>query len=457
MSKKRRKATRERKQLPGETSLLIKDADVVTMDPDGRIGRLDIRIEGRRIVEVASRLKARLGDEVIAAKGMVAIPGLVQAHVHTCHSLLRNQADGLGLLDWLRARVWPFEGAMTAEDVRDSARLGIAELLLNGTTSVLDTGTVRHGEESFKAAKRLGIRYTGGKLVMDQGQGFPAGLRETTAEALAESARLSDQWHGKSHGRLRYAYTLRSPLTCSTDALRGCADQARARRNLVQIHVASHPDEIELFRSRAEGSGGADQVEYLYGLGLTGPDVVLHHGVWLPLKGRKILAETGTRLVHCPARTLQLGGGLARLPELLADGIDVALGTASGRFDGFAEMRLTTLVHRNRGGPGAVPAATVLAMATTYGARALGLSDVGAIRPGHRADIVLLDLNRPHAYPPVDDWISRIVFCARGSDVHTVLVDGKIVVEAGELATADTANILKAAKRSAARLAKRVD
>lgn len=452
MSKPRGKKKHELGETPDGTPVLIKDSEVVTMDRDGRSGRLDIRIADRRIAEIAPRLKARLGDRVIAAGGLVAIPGLIQGHVQTCHSILRGQGEGLGLLDWLRDRIWPLEGAMTASDVRAAARSGIAELLLSGTTTILDSGMVQHTDEIFKAAQRLGIRYIGGKMIMDHGQGYPAGLRDTAAGALRESARLCDEWHGKAHDRLRYAFSPRSLLSCSAELLGGCVTEARQRGTIAQIEIAAHPDEVQLL----EGRGEQGQVEYLHGLGFTGSDIFMHHAVWLPLKERKLLAETGTRVVHCPAANLQRGGGVARVPDLLADGIQVALGTASGPFDLFAEMRLATLLHRARGEPRALPPATILHLATRGAASALGLSDIGSLEPGHRADLVLLDLERPHSCLPAGELVDRIVLAARGSDVHTVIVDGQVVVEAGQLETADVDNIIKAAKRSAKRLGERV-
>ncbi len=453
--KKSRKGSAQSSSSDG--AVLIKGADVITMDDVGRVGQFDIRIEGRRITAIAPRVKSRLGDRVIKAKGLVAMPGLVQAHVHTCQSLMRGQADNMELLTWLQSRIWPLEGAMRETDVRDAARLGIAELLLGGTTSILDMGTVRHTDAIFTAAKRLGIRFTGGKTIMDRGQGLPAGLRETTEEAIQNSVALCDAWHGRSHGRLRYAFSPRFALSSSEEAMRACVSEARQRGALLHTHAAENSEEVQLVRGRT----GMGNIEYLHSIGFTGHDVLLAHCVWVSLEERKIMRETGTRVVHCPSANLKLGSGIARIAEYIAEGIEVAIGAdgaaCNDRLDGFEELRLLALLHKVRSGPTALPAQTALRIATRGGALALGLDDVGCIEVDKRADIILLDLQRPHTYPPSGDLLARVVYSARASDVRTVIVDGKVLVEDGELLSADLKSILAASKRAAEQLAARVD
>jgi cytosine/adenosine deaminase-related metal-dependent hydrolase len=291
--------------------------------------------------------------------------------------LFRGQPEGLDLLGWLRERIWPLEGAMEKEDLRAACRLGMVELLRGGTTAILDMGVVRHGDVLFEEAKKTGIRYTGGKTIMDQGQGLPRGLRETTEEALAESLRLCDEWHGTSRGRLRCALAPRFALSATAEAHRRCAEEARRRGLLLHTHAAESSEEVALVRERT----GLGNVEYLHSLGCLGPELVLAHGIWLSAAERRLLAESNTRLVHCPSANLKLASGTARVPELLSHGILVALGSdgaaCNDNLDGFHEMRMAALLHKVRDGPGAIPAVTALRMATRNGALALGLDDVG--------------------------------------------------------------------------------
>ncbi len=444
--KKKKAAPRQ----PSRERLLVRGGRVITLDPKSRVGELDILIEGGRISAMGSQLDG--ADTVLDADGLVVMPGLVQGHIHLCQTLFRGRADDLELLTWLRERIWPLEGALEAEDLRAAARLGLAELLLGGTTSILDMGTVRHSDVLFEEAERMGMRYTGGKTIMDQGQGFPAGLRETTDEAIRESVRLCERWHGEAGGRLRYAFSPRFVLSCSEQAMRACVKEARARKALMHTHASENGEEVAIVRERT----GMGNVEYLHSLGFSGPDVILAHGVWLSAEDKKVLRSTHTRITHCPSANLKLASGIAKLAELMEEGIELALGAdgaaCNNNLDGFMELRLAALLHKVRGGPTAVPAEAALRLATSQSARALGLDDVGTLEVGKRADLVLLDLNKPHASPETPDLHSRVVYSAKSSDVHTVMVEGRVVVRGGELVGTRVGDILKDANAAIARV-----
>lgn len=436
-------------------STLISGAHIITMDPSRRIGVLDVRIEQGRITEIAPKLRRRSGDTAMDARGLIAMPGLVQTHIHLCQTLFRGLADDMPLLTWLRKRIWPLEGALGADDLRAAARLGIMELLLGGTTSILDMGTVAHTDVLFEEAAQLGIRYTGGKCLMDRDDNYPAGLKENTRNAIAESIRLCEQWHNTHDARLRYAFSPRFALSCTDEAMRACANEARKRGAWLHTHASENTDEIALVRQRT----GYSNIDYLHRVGFTGKDVVLAHGIWLSAKEQRILARTGTHITHCPSSNLKLASGIADVVGLRDRGVDVVIGAdgaaCSNTLDGFMEMRLTALLHKVRHGAEAIPAYQALQMATRGGALALGLRDVGSLEVGHRADLILLDLNKAHAWPPVDDVVSRVVYSARASDVHTVMVDGRMVVHAGQLCTGKPAQILKNAANAIVGVRKR--
>src|SRR3954469_979035 len=191
--------------------IVLRGGTLVTVDARRRVLEGDLLIERDRIARMGA-FRAPRGAREIDCSGKAVIPGLVQAHVHLCQALFRNQADGLELLDWLSRRIWPFEAAHDARSVRFSARLGIAEMLLGGTTAILDMATVRHTEAVLSAAVEGGIRYTGGKCLMDVGF---AGLRERSSAALREAEELGRRWHGREGGRIRYALCPRFILSCS--------------------------------------------------------------------------------------------------------------------------------------------------------------------------------------------------------------------------------------------------
>jgi cytosine/adenosine deaminase-related metal-dependent hydrolase len=387
---------------------------------------------------------------------MVIIPGLVQAHVHLCQTLFRGLADDLALEDWLARRIWPLEAAHTEESVYWSAMLGSAELLLGGTTAVLDMETVRHTDAAFRALERIGIRATAGKCLMDA-PSAPGGLREATDRALAEATDLCARWHGRAEGRLRWCFAPRFAPSCTEPLLRAVAELAARTGTMVHTHAAETPVELDLVKRET----GLDELAYLDSVGISGERAALAHCVWVNENDIGRLARQRTGVVHCPGSNLKLGSGIAPVPEMLAAGCRVAIGAdgapCNNRLDGFAEMRLAALIQKPRRGPDALPAARVLEMATLGGARVLGLEgEIGSVERGKRADLVALDLSGPHVQPDGADLVSRIVYGARASDVRHVLVDGRLVVRDGRLRTARLDEIRREANGHAARLGRTI-
>src|SRR5467141_4678856 len=186
-------------------SLLIKGGTVVTMDEKNSIVRGDLLIRDGRMAGVGTEIDETVND-VIEAEGCAVLPGFVQTHIHLCQTLFRGAADDLPLLDWLKKRVWPMEAAHTAESVRASARLGVAELIKGGTTCALTMETVNHTEEVFTVVEETGFRATIGKCMMDKGEGVPSALHEETERSVRESVTLLEAWHGKANGRIRYCF-----------------------------------------------------------------------------------------------------------------------------------------------------------------------------------------------------------------------------------------------------------
>jgi cytosine/adenosine deaminase-related metal-dependent hydrolase len=382
------------------------------------------------------------------------IPGLVQAHVHLCQVLFRNHADGLELLDWLSQRIWPYEAAHDARSLGFSARLGLAELLLGGTTAILDMATVRHTEAVLRAAEESGIRYTGGKCLMDAAAGP---LQEPAAPALRETTRLGRKWHGAASGRIRWALCPRFVLSCSEKLLGEVRRLSELHGWTVHTHASENRDEVALVRKRT----GRDNVAYFDALGLCGPRTVLAHCVHVTDREMRTMARTRTSAVHCPGANLKLASGVARVPELLAAGVNVALGgdgaPCNNTLDAFHEMRLAATLHLPRKGPRALPAQEVLAMATISGARALGLeADIGSIEPGKKADLAVVDLSAPHCQPGGDDPHATLVYCARASDVTDVFVDGRAVVRGRSLLTLDAAKLAAIASSEVRRVLARL-
>ncbi len=433
----------------------FKGGVLVTMDAADSSGRGDVVVQGDRIVAVGGTKRGKF-DEVVDCTGCIVMPGLVQPHVHLCQTLFRGMAEDLALLDWLRQRIWPLEAAHDAASLKTSALLGGAELLRTGTTAILDMGTVRHTDAIFQACRQLGLRATIGKAMMDRGQGLPAGLRDTTENAINESLSLAERWDGAEDGRLRYAVAPRFVLSCTEPLLTTAVKEARRRGLLLHTHSSENADELMAVQEQT----GRANVAYLHDLGLTGTDAVLAHCVWLTSAEQRLLAETGTSVAHCPSSNLKLASGFARVPDLIAQGVNVGLAAdgapCGNNLDAFVEMRMAALMHKPKFGPAALPAKTVVRMATMGGARALGLdAEIGSLEPGKKADLVVVRADALHAVPLADPH-SALVYALHGSDVRHVFVDGIARVQDGVLLGVDPVRLARRAATHAKRIRREV-
>ncbi|MGM0447879.1 MAG: 5'-deoxyadenosine deaminase [Methanobacteriota archaeon] len=422
-------------------------ADSETVIPDGAVV-----VEGETIVAVGeeSALRDRYADHERRAFDLVA-PGLVGGHVHSVQSLGRGIADDAALLDWLFDAVLPMEAAMDAEATRAAAELGYLECLESGTTTVVDHLSVNHADEAFEAAIETGIRARLGKVLMDKES--PDGLIEETDAALAESEALIREYHGAADGRVRYAVTPRFAVTCSEACLRGCRELANRYDGVtIHTHASENEDEIET----VETDTGHRNILWLDEVGLTGPDVTLAHCVHTDEREREVLAETDTVVTHCPSSNMKLASGIAPIQNYLDRGITVALGNdgppCNNTLDPFTEMRQASLLGKvDARDPTRFPAATVLEMATEGGARAAGFDRLGALREGHRADVIGLTTDLTRA-TPLHDPLSHLVYAAHGDDVTFAMVDGTVRYADGEHVGIDAAAVRKRATRHAERV-----
>jgi cytosine/adenosine deaminase-related metal-dependent hydrolase len=436
------------------SEVVFRGGTIVTIDPEHRVLAGDVACKDGAIVHVGGTYTPQARDfTIVDCAGCVVMPGLVQAHVHTCQTLARGRADDLELLDWLRTVIWPYEAALDEEAASAAAELACAELLLGGTTAILDMGTVHHTDAIFGAAQRAGIRATIGKAMMDAADPhIPPGLRESTRGSLDESEALIKRWHGRVGGRLRYAYAPRFVLSCTDELLREVGAQAAARGVRIHTHASENPGEVALVRERF----GKDNIVVLDELGLLGDHCCIAHCIHLSPEERRLLAARGAHVCHCPSSNLKLASGIAAVPELIAAGVAVALGAdgapCNNNLDGFVELRLAALLHKHKAGPRALPAPEILRMATLAGAAALGLSDqIGSLEVGKRGDVIAVDTGALHTVPTGSPW-SAIVYAAQSSDVRHVAVDGQVVVRDRTLLTLEVGKVRDNARRAAARL-----
>ena len=422
--------------------LVVRGGTLLPMADGPTAVRGDVLIQGRQI-DAVGQVTVPSGAEVIDASGCYVMPGLVQVHVHLVQTIFRGLAEDLSLLDWLRTRVWPLEAAHDEASLRASVRLGIGELLLTGTTTVLDMGTTHDGDVVFDELVRSGIRARAGQAMMDSGDGVPPRLRETTRGSLDAAAALIKRWHGHDRGRIQYAYAPRFALTATRELLEAVATLSKIDGHLVHTHSNESLAEGALI----ERATGSEPIAYLEQTGIASERAVIAHAVHLSDDEARILRASGAKVAHCPSSNLKLASGIADVVGLRTAGVPVGIGADGGacnnRLDGFEELRLAALLARMRHGPNALSAFEALRMATIDGARVLRAdSEIGTIAVDKRADLVVLDSGR---LAPGGDPATRIVFGGGSRAVRDVIVDGQVLVRDGALTRMDAEGVRIAA------------
>jgi cytosine/adenosine deaminase-related metal-dependent hydrolase len=441
-------------------SVLIEDGIVITMDPRRRIIQGgSVAVEDGRIVEVGESAPIRRrhkADLRISAKGMAVIPGLIDTHVHLAQGLLRGCADDLSLVDWLRKRVWPLQASFTEADGRVSAELSLLEMLKSGTTSFVGVDVVsRYGFDGIaRSVAKAGLRGALAKTIMDSpGYGtkrsiMPPGLVEDKDACIREAKSMIHKWNKTRDGLVRVWVAPRSLGGCSKELYEEVAELARERDARVTMHLAEVKEDVKY----AKKNFGMTPFEFIEDVGLASPSSLFAHMVWLSDTDIRRAAKTKSNVAHCPSSNLKLASGIPKVPEMIGAGVNVGLGCdgapCNNSYDMIREMKIAAIIQKARLlDPRAMPATRVLEMATINGARAMGAqSDFGSIEAGKRADLVLVDLKKPHL-APYQGIASDLVYSAMGSDVDTVLVGGRVLLRKGKALTLDEEKIMIEAQR----------
>ena len=392
-------------------------------------------------------------DRIIDATNMAVLPGLVNAHTHLSQTFMRGLGDDKTLLQWLKQVMWPLQAAMTPEDMRLASLLGLVENLKCGATAVNQHHKLpgpAFADATLAAAEAVGLRFQLARSWVDMGS-----AAEKPAAILAELARLHQRWQGAGEGRISVANGPMAPWRCSDETMRRTVAWARSRGVPTHIHAAEAQDEIDLMLART----GLRHIEWLASLNALGPDVQLVHCVHVSEAEIDLLADSGSTVVHCPTSNMYLASGVAPVPALLQRDIPVALGTdgsASHNSQDLLETMKTAilLAKVGSGDPTALAPDDILRMATTAGARIMARADLSQLTPGFKADITIVDLNKPHIMP-VHNPASALVYNCNGPDVHTVIVDGRILLDAGRVTMLDEVALLEEIRRAARALMKR--
>lgn len=421
--------------------ILIHGGTIVTMDGERRV------LEGGAVAIRSGRIGAVLdasdplpdAAQTIDASGHLVIPGLVNAHGHAAMTLLRGIADDLALLEWLEGYIFPAEAKNVAPDlVYWGTLLGCVEMARSGTTTYADMYYFE--EEVARATAAVGIRGVLGQSVI----GFPAPDYETPEQALAGAEAFIEKY--ESHPLVIPSIAPHALYTTPLAVIERAHAIALEHGVPFQIHAVEPPEENDQMMEKL----GKRTIHALDDAGILTPGVILHHAIWLSDADIARIASSGASTSHNPESNMKTASGLARVPELLAAGVPVGLGTdgpaSNNNLDMFEEMDTAAKLHKLvREDPTAMPATTVFHMATMGGARALGLDDrLGSLEAGKLADIVLIDVRAPELTPLYDVY-SHLVYAIKGGHVSTVLVGGQVVVRDGDVVTVDEIGVMKKA------------
>jgi len=395
-----------------------------------------VAVEGERIVAVgrAAELLVAFPDaERLDAGGGIVMPGLVNTHTHLAMTLLRGAAEDLPLVEWLEQHIWPAERSlMDADTVALGTRLAVAESLLAGVTCAFDM--YFHMDRVAEVAAQAGMRVVVAEGLID----YPTPSAATPAQALASQRRLLESY--RHHPLVTPAVAPHAPYSVSADYLVKEAELAEEFNAPLAIHVAETRWEAETIRREK----GVSPVRYLADLGILSERTVAAHCVHVTEEDLDLLAEFDVGIASNPASNLKLGSGVAPLPQMLARGLKVGLGTdgaaSNNTLDLLRDAQLVALLYKGlTGDPTCLPARTVVELATSRGAAVIGLAHrIGTLAPGKLADIVCLRTDAPHSMPTFDPF-AHLAYAARAADVRHVVVGGRVVVEDGALTTLDVA------------------
>ncbi len=428
-------------------NILIKNADVISGGEclnNHNIGIKDGIIEFvNTTVESANNFRA---DKIIEGSNKIVMPGLINAHTHSPMTILRNYADDLALEEWLFKNILPTEALLKPEDIYWGAMLGIAEMIKSGTTCFADM--YMHMDEVARAVTESGIRanLSRGPLVLNfRGrQGI-----------FVDSESCTDyfkQWNNSANGRIKVCVEIHSVYLYDEKSLRVAAELAMQLGAGIHIHISETSTEKE----NSSKMYGMNPVEACLEFGIFDSPTLAAHCVHLSDNDIRILKDKNVNVVHNPTSNLKLGSGIARVPEMLAQGLNVCLGTdgasSNNNLNMFEEMNLAALIHKGINmNPKFIKAQDAIKMATINGAKALGFEgEIGLIKAGMRADLIIIDTDKPHLCP-VNNLESAVVYSAQASDVDTVIIDGKIVMEGRELKTIDEEQVMHKVREIASR------
>ena len=414
------------------------------MDRDNRvIGDGFVCIQGEKISHIGEKKDCPVqAKKIIDARGGLILPGLINGHTHAAMTLFRGLADDLPLMEWLNHYIFPVESRMDGDFVYTGTMLACAEMIMGGTTTFCDMYLFE--DHVAQAASEAGMRCLVGEVLYD----FPSPNYGPVEKGLEYTESLIQKWQGNP--LVSVAVEPHALFTCSPNLLIEANQLALDHHVPLIIHVAETLSEIEQIKKAYEKR----PIEHLHDLGLLGPYLIADHCVYLNQSEIDMIAEAGVKVVHNPESNMKLASGVAPVPEMMARGITIGLGTdgcaSNNNLDLLTEMDTAAKLHKvYRRDPSSMNALTVLKMATSEGARALGIDKItGSIETGKRGDIIVINTDKPHLTPMYNP-VSHIVYAARGTDVIHSIINGSVVMENRNLQKISLEEIMAKAKEKA--------
>jgi 5-methylthioadenosine/S-adenosylhomocysteine deaminase len=418
---------------------IIRGGTVVTMDAGGTVienGAVAVRrdriVAVGKTAEINSKYKA---ERVIEAAGRVVMPGLINTHTHVPMGMFRGIADDLVLMEWLQKYIFPAEARNVDEQfVRWGTRLGCLEMIEGGTTTFVD---MYYFEDAIaEETARAGMRAVLGETLID----FPAPDNKTWDAGMQYVEKFTDKWKG--HPLIVPAIAPHAPYTVSTEHLKQAHDLSSRKNVPLVIHIAEDGAEVKTIQERY----GASSVAYLERNGLLDGRVIAAHMVWPTPEDIKTLAARKVGVAHCPQSNMKLAAGTAPVPQMLKAGVAVGLGTdgaaSNNDLNLWEEMDTAAKLHKLVSkDPTVLNAREALELATINGARAIHMEkEIGSLEPGKRADLILVNMESSHQWP-LYNVQSQLVYATKASDVETVMINGRLVMEDREVATIDVAAV----------------
>ena len=430
--------------------ILITGGTIATLDErDALFTPGALAIDGDTIVAVGGKediISSYQGQETIDAPGTIIMPGLVNGHTHAAMTCFRGIADDMDLMDWLNNYIFPAEARNVDPELAYwGSLLACAEMVKSGTTTFSDMYIFE--EETAQAAKQAGMRCLLGEVLFD----FPSPNVKTPADGLAYSENLIRKW--ADDPLINIMVEPHAFYTCSPDLLKA----AKALANRYGVPLAMHLLENKAEAKQQEEKCGKRATRFLEEIGLLDAKFIAFHCVVMDEEDIHRFANHGCKVVHNPESNMKLASGVAPISAMLQQGIVVGLGTdgcaSNNNLDMFQEMDTAAKLGKAALlDPTVMPARTVLRMATCDGARVLGLERlVGSLEVGKKADICIIDMNKPHLTPLYDEY-SHLVYTVGGADVDTVLINGKVVMKDRRLLTIDEEEAMRRVREIAHRV-----